>query len=125
MNTQSQPLHSHVLGSHLATVYTVLTKKLTLKKLVVIIGGRDSSVGIATRYGLGGSGIKSPWGTRFSATFQTGPGTHPASYTRGTGSFPGVKRSGRGADHPPPTSAEVKGRVELYLNSPLGLHGLF
>ena len=38
-------------------------------------------------------------------------------------SFPGVKRPGRGADHPLPPSAEVKGRVELYLYSPLGLHG--
>ena len=38
----------------------------------------------------------------------------------GTGSFPGVKRQGRGADHPPPTSAEVKERVELYLYSPFG-----
>jgi hypothetical protein len=28
--------------------------------------------------------------------------------TMGTGSFPGVKRPGRGADHPPPCSAEVK-----------------
>jgi hypothetical protein len=26
----------------------------------------------------------------------------------GTGSFLGVKRPGRGADHPPPSSAEVK-----------------
>jgi hypothetical protein len=24
------------------------------------------------------------------------------------GSFPGIKRPGRGADHPPPSSAEVK-----------------
>ena len=31
---------------------------------------------------------------RFSAPIQTGPGAHPASYTMGTGSFPGVK-SGR------------------------------
>ena len=35
----------------------------------------------------------------------------------GTGSFPGVKRPGRGVDHPPPSSAEVEG-VELYLCSP-------
>jgi hypothetical protein len=34
-------------------------------------------------------------GARFSAPVQTGPGAHPASYTMGTGSFPGVK-SGRG-----------------------------
>jgi len=26
----------------------------------------------------------------------------------GTRSFPGVKRPGRGVDHPPPSSAEVK-----------------
>jgi hypothetical protein len=43
-----------------------------------------------------------------------------ASYTMGTGSFPGVKRPGCGADHPPPTSAEVKEIVELYLYSPSG-----
>jgi hypothetical protein len=33
-------------------------------------------------------------------------------------SFPGVKRSGRGVDHPPSSSAEVKERVELCLCSP-------
>jgi hypothetical protein len=30
-------------------------------------------------------------------------------------SFPGVKQPGHGVDHPPPSSAEVKERVELYL----------
>jgi hypothetical protein len=57
--------------------------------------GRDSSVGIATGYGLDGPGIKSRWGARFSALVQAGPGAHPASCRMGTGSFPGVK-SGRG-----------------------------
>ena len=32
--------------------------------------------------------------------------------------FPGLKRPGRGADHPLPSSAEVKGRLELYICSP-------
>jgi hypothetical protein len=82
--------------------------------------GRDSSVGIATRYGLDGPGIASRWGRGFSASVQTGPGAHPASYTTGTGSFPGVKRQGRGVDHPPPSSAEVKQRVQPYLYSPSG-----
>ena len=40
--------------------------------------------------------------------------------TMGNGSFPGVKRLGCGIDHPPPSSAEVKERVELYLYSPSG-----
>jgi hypothetical protein len=70
--------------------------------------GRDSSVGIATGYGLDGPGIESRWGARFFAHVQTDPGAHPASCTWGTGSFPRVKRPGRGADHPPHTSAEVK-----------------
>ena len=39
--------------------------------------------------------------------------------TMGTGSFQGVKRPGRGVDHPTPlSSAQVKERVELYLYSP-------
>jgi hypothetical protein len=59
-------------------------------------------------------------GARFSTPVQTGPDVHSASYTMGTGSFPGVKRPGRGVDHPPPSIAEVKERVELYLYSPFG-----
>jgi hypothetical protein len=43
--------------------------------------------------------------------FQTLPAVYPASYTMGTGSFPGVKRPGRGVDHPPQYSAHVKERV--------------
>jgi hypothetical protein len=35
------------------------------------------------------------------APVHTGPGTHPASYTMGTGSFLGVKRPGHGVTiHP-------------------------
>jgi len=79
--------------------------------------GWDSTVGIAAHYRLDGLGI--PLGMRFSASVQTGPRAHPASCTMGTGSFPGVKRPGRGIDHPPPSSAKVKERVELYLYSPL------
>jgi hypothetical protein len=36
----------------------------------------------------------------------------------GTGSFAGVEPPGRGGDHPTPSSAEVKRRVELSLYSP-------
>jgi hypothetical protein len=57
--------------------------------------GPGSSVSIATGYGVDGPGIESQWGARFSASFQTGPGAHPASCTMGPGSFPGVE-SGRG-----------------------------
>ena len=45
-------------------------------------------------------------------------GAHTASYTMGTGYFPVAKRPGRDVDHPPPSSADVERRVELYIYSP-------
>jgi len=58
-------------------------------------------------------------GVRLSAPIQNGPWAHPASYTIGTRSFPGVKQLEHGTD-PPPSSAEVKKRDELYLYSTSG-----
>jgi len=51
------------------------------------------------------SGNRIPLGARFSS---------PVQYS-GYRIFTGLKRSGRGVDHPPPSSAEVGGRVELYI----------
>ena len=66
--------------------------------------GRDSSVGIATRYDLEGPGIESLWeGEIFRS--------RPDQLTMGTESFSGVKRPRRGVDHPTPSSAVVKERV--------------
>ena len=79
--------------------------------------GWDSSVGIETRYGLDGPRIESRLEAKFSASVQTGPGAQPGSYTMGNGSSAGVKRPGRGADHALPSSAEVEGKVELYIYS--------
>jgi hypothetical protein len=79
---------------------------------------------MATGYGPDGSGIESRWGERFFTPVQTGPGAHPASYTMGTGSFPGLKRQGRDADHPPPSSVEVTTEWSYTSTSPLGLWGL-
>ena len=61
---------------------------------------------------------------RFSAPVQTGPEAHPASYTMGTGSFPGVKRRGRGVDNPLHLAPRLK-IEKSYTSSPhLGLRGL-
>jgi len=68
----------------------------------------------------GRSGDRIPVGARFSAPVQTNSEAYPVSYTMGTVSFPGVKRPGRGVEHPPPSSAEVKEREELYLYFPSG-----
>jgi len=53
-----------------------------------------------TKDWAGRSGDRIPVGARFSTPVHTCPGAHPATYTMGTESFPGVKRSGRGVDHP-------------------------
>jgi hypothetical protein len=78
--------------------------------------GQNSVVGIATGHGLYGQDTESQWSggvvKRYFAP------DHPASYTTGTGSFPGVQWPGRGINHPPPSSAEVKERAELHFCSP-------
>jgi len=78
-------------------------------------GGRVSSVGKATHFGLDVSGIESRWGRVIPHPFRPalGPIQPPIQW-----SFPGLKRPGRGVDHPPPSSAEVKEGVRLYLYSP-------
>jgi hypothetical protein len=60
---------------------------------------------------------------RFSVPVQTGPGAHTTSYTTVTGSFSGVKQPGRGVDHLPPYSAEVKERLKYTSTPLLGLRG--
>jgi len=70
--------------------------------------GRDTVVSIAARYGLDGPGIESQWEARYSAPVQTCPGAHPAYYTMGTVSFPGVKELARGVEHPPHLSPRLK-----------------
>jgi hypothetical protein len=59
-------------------------------------------------------------GARFFAPLKTGLGAHPASSTMGTGSLPGVKRPGRGADNPPPPSAEVENEYSYTSAFPVG-----
>ena len=71
--------------------------------------------GIATCHGLDRPGIESRWGEIIFVLVQTGPVAHPTSYTRGTGSFPGVKRPALDVEHSLPFIADIKERVELYL----------
>jgi hypothetical protein len=52
-----------------------------------------------------------------------GPIQPPISWVPGALSL-GVKWLGREADHSPPSSAEIKEGVELYLHSPICLRGV-
>ena len=83
----------------------------------VCLWGAGSSVGIATAYGLDGPGIESRWRRDFPhlsrpALRTTQP---PVQWV-----FPRVVSCGRGVTltPQPPSIAEVKNRVELYLYSP-------
>ena len=64
-------------------------------------------------------------GARFSAPVQTGSEVHPASYTLGTGSFPGLKRPGCGVDHPHHLAPRLKKEQSYTSTPPLGLRDLF
>jgi hypothetical protein len=87
--------------------------------------GRNSSVRIATRHRVDGLGGRIPVEAIFSAPIQTGPRAHTASYTMGTGPFPGLKRPGRGVDNPPHLATMLK-KLETYTSTPaVGLRGLF
>jgi hypothetical protein len=47
--------------------------------------------------------------------------TDKIHFYKGTESFPGAKRPGRGADHPPPSSAEVENEYSYPSTPPLGV----
>ena len=64
-------------------------------------------------------GVESRWG-KISANLQKGPKNRRASYTMGTLSSTEVKRPEPGVDNPPPSSTEVKERVNLKLCSAAG-----
>ena len=58
-----------------------------------VYGGRDGIVSPATFYGLGARGSNAGGGEIYR-THSAGPRVHQASYTMGTGSFPGGKVAG-------------------------------
>jgi hypothetical protein len=71
---------------------------------ILVPGGRDSSVGKATRYRLDGSEFEPGWRQEiFSSRHPFTPALRPTQPP-----VQWINRPGRGADHPPPSSADVQ-----------------
>ena len=83
-------------GNGMRTFHMQNIRSLTSKM------GRDSSVGIAIRYGLDGPGIESRWGGGRDFPHPSRPALWPTQPPVQwlPGLSPGVKRPGSGADHP-------------------------
>ena len=85
----------------------------------LLIVGRDSSVCIATRYGLEGLGIESWFWRDFSHPSRPALGPTQLPIQRIAG-LPGGKAAGAWRWPPTPSTAGVKNGVELYIYSPFG-----
>ena len=73
----------------------------------------------------GRSGAWTPVGVEFFRTRPDRPRGPPILlYIGYFGSFPWVRRPGRGVNHPPPSNAELKEEVEMCLYSRLCLYGM-
>ena len=128
------PLTARPLGSSLLTLppgkYNLLVTRLQCDwglLSCIAFGTNDkcvsgSSVGIATDYGLEGPG-SNPGGARFS-TRPDRPWSPPSFLYNGYRVFPGGKvRTGRAADHSPPSSAAVMEEQTYNSSHPLGHTG--
>jgi hypothetical protein len=94
-------------------VYVFILNKW-LSKVSYILPGYFSRYSSWLRSGQSEDRI--PLRARFSTPIHTLPEAHTTSYKI---SFRGVNRPESGANHAPPSKAEVKERVELYLHCPL------
>ena len=88
-NTLSVALHKY---TRLLFNITFLSRTFIIIIIIIIyVPGRDSSVGIATRYGMDGPGIESWWRRDFPHPFRPALDT---TQPRVLGLFPGGKAAG-------------------------------
>ena len=116
-----------IAGATAAAASTTTTfhgSRIRLKKLIVfnfvMKMGRDFVVGTVTLYGLDCPGIKSRWRRDFPHLSKPAPGPTEPPTKWVPGLSRGLNRPGRGVDHSPPSSAEVKEGIKLYLFSTSG-----
>jgi hypothetical protein len=101
-----------------------LVSLLRTSHLIAIVG-RDSSVGIATRYRLDGPAIDSRWGRHFPHPSRQVKSPTQFYYKRDNGSFPGIKQRWRGVSDPPPFAPRLMEGYSYISAPPLYLHGRY
>jgi hypothetical protein len=98
------------------TEWHITEQASCIRGCMVLEKGRYSSVGIATCYGLDVRGSNPSWGEIFRIRPDRSWGSMSILYN-GYGVFRGGKMAGAWRWPPTLASAEVKERIELYLNS--------
>jgi hypothetical protein len=86
--------------------------------------GRDSSVGIATRYGLDDPGIESRWRGEIFSTRSDRPWGPPSLLYYGYRAFPGGKAAGASCYHPSHLQPRLRKEYSYTSTPPLGFRGL-
>jgi hypothetical protein len=107
----------------LSSVHQIILKSLLhdITRAYFVESGLRQLSRYSDRYGLDDPGIESRWGRDYSQPSRPALGSTQPPIQWVPGLFPGGKAAGgRGVDYPPPSIAEVKERVELYLYSPSG-----
>ena len=106
----NQQMHTFVIR---LIVFLKTPNSYIFRTLLVHHMGRDRVASIATRYGPDGPGIESRWGASFRTRPDRAWGLPSLLHSRYRVSFPGVKRPGRGVDHPYPSGSSwpVLGRT--------------
>jgi hypothetical protein len=93
------------------------------------LGAGRSADSVAGRYsdspGAGRGADPLPVWARFYAPVQIGHGAHSAFCAMVTRAFPGVKRPGRGVDHPPHLTLRLIKEKSSSFTPSLDLHNLF
>ena len=110
----SSPLVSTCSQSQLSEQYLYKERLSRWHQAMIVLTctcsgvGRDSVVGIATRYGLEVRGSNPGGGEIFRSRPDWPWGPPSLLYNGYKVSFPGVKRPGRGVDHPPLLTPRLK-----------------
>jgi len=104
------------------TIYPI-TNDVYLLYLIICGPGRRSRYSDSLWDGR--SGDRVPVRAKFPAPVQTVPGANLPSHYMGIGSFPGVRRTRLGVDHPPHLAPRLKKEYSYTSILSLGFCGLF